>query len=326
MVSSAKQLELTSSSSETRPAPSKLALFLAFFVIYVVWGSTYLAIRYAVESIPPLLVVGVRQGVAGLVIFAWAYWRGYRPTLREWRASLVLGTFYFAIGHGTLHWAETVVPSGLAALLVASEPIWIAVMAAVVSREERLTGKTAFGLLLGIAGVALLMNAESSAGHGRLLLGCIAILVGALSWACGVIYSRSPALPKDSVARAGMAAMTGAALLLVAAVCSGEVGRAHPSSFSARSIWALLYLIIFGSVIAFTTYTWLLDHCSPTLVSTHTYANPIVAVLLGWFFAGEELNARVLLAGLITLISVFLISRGTGKRPELIERKVDKAA
>src|SRR5580698_557714 len=110
--------------------PGKLALFLAFFVIYVVWGSTYLAIRYAVESIPPLLVVGVRQGLAGLAIFGWVYWRGYRPTLREWRSSLVLGTLYFVIGHGTLHWAETFVPSGLAALLIASEPIWIAIMAA----------------------------------------------------------------------------------------------------------------------------------------------------------------------------------------------------
>ncbi len=307
-------------------APSRVALLAAFFVIYVVWGSTYLAIRYAVETIPPLLVVAIRQGVAGLAIFAWAYARGYRPTRREWKASLVLGLLYFAIGHGTLHWAETIVPSGLAALLVASEPIWIAIMAAVVSREERLTGRTIFGLALGIVGVALLMRAEAGSDQPHLLLGCLVILLGALSWACGVIYTRNRALPKDPVARAGMAATSGALLLLLGSIITGEIGRAHVASFSARSLWALAYLIVFGTIIAFTTYTWLLDHCSPTLVSTHTYANPIIAVLLGWLLAGEAMDSRVLLAGLITLLAVFLISRGTGEKPVAVAEEIDEAA
>ena len=131
---------------------SRMALFLAFLAIYVVWGSTYLAIRYAVETIPPLVVARVRHSIAGLALVGWACARGHRPNSREWRASLVLGILYFAVGHGSLHWAETVVPSGLASLLVASEPIWIAVMATVVSHGERLTGKTVMGLLLGIAG------------------------------------------------------------------------------------------------------------------------------------------------------------------------------
>jgi len=306
--------------------PGRLALLLAFFVIYVVWGSTYLAIRYAVETIPPLLVVVVRQGVAGIAIFAYAWFRGYRPTGREWRASLILGTLYFALGHGSLHWAETIVPSGLAALLVASEPIWIAIMAAVISREERLTAKTMLGLLLGIAGVGLLMRAEAGPGQARLLVGCLVVLASALAWACGVMYSRNPAVPKDPVARAGMAAMCGAAMLLLAAAFNGELSRAHPSSFSARSVWALLYLIIFGSIIAFTTYTWLLDHCSPTLVSTHTYVNPIIAVLLGWLLAGERLDARILMAGLVTLLAVFLISRGTGQQAREASEPAEEAA
>jgi drug/metabolite transporter (DMT)-like permease len=325
MVVSHNNEELRHSSPATAHAAGKLALFLAFFVIYVVWGSTYLAIRYAVETIPPLLVVGIRQAVAGLAIVGWVYSRGYRPTAREWKASFVLGIFYFVIGHGTLHWAETIVPSGLAALLIASEPIWIAIMAAMVSREERLTRKTVLGLVLGIAGVALLMREEAGLGQPRLILGCTVILIGALSWACGVIYTRNPALPKDPVARAGMAAMTGSVLLLLGAVFSGEIARTHPSSVSARSVWALLYLIVFGTILAFTTYTWLLDHCSPTLVSTHTYANPIIAVLLGWFFAGETVDVRVLFAGLLTLVAVFLISRGTGKKAQLITQ-VDEAA
>jgi drug/metabolite transporter (DMT)-like permease len=317
--------QLAPANSEAR-RPSTFALLAAFFVIYVVWGSTYLAIRYAVETIPPLLVVVLRQGFAGLAIFGYAWLRGYRPTRREWRASLVLGIFYFTIGHGTLHWAETIVPSGLAALLTASEPIWIAIMAAIILREERLTAKTIFGLLLGVAGVALLMRAEVGAGQAHLLLGCVVILIGTFSWACGVIYARSPALPRDPVARAGMAAMSGAGVLLLVTIFNGEIAHAHISTFSARSAGGLLYLIVFGSIIAFTTYTWLLDHCSPTLVSTHTYANPIVAVLLGWALAGETFNGRVLLAGLITLLAVFLISRGTAPKSGRIARSAEEAA
>lgn len=306
--------------------PSRIALLLAFFVIYVVWGSTYLAIRYAVETIPPLLVVAIRQGLAGSAIFAWVYWRGYRPTMREWRASLVLGIFYFVISHGLLHWAETVVPSGLAALLIASEPIWIAILSTAILREERLTAKTIAGLVLGIVGVGLLMRAETGAGHGKVLLGSVAIVISAITWSCGVIYSRNPALPRNPVARAGMAAMTGSLLLLAGSAISGEIGRAHWSSFSERSIWALVYLIIFGTIIAFTTYTWLLDHCSPTLVSTHTYANPIIAVLLGWGLAGEALNGRVVVAGVVTLTAVFLISKGTGEKRRVVAEETEEAA
>ncbi|HUK43107.1 MAG TPA: EamA family transporter [Candidatus Bathyarchaeia archaeon] len=308
--------------------PGQLALLLAFAVIYVVWGSTYLAIRYAVETIPPLLAVVLRQGLAGGAIFAYAWRQGYRPSLREWRASAVLGVLYFAIGHGTLHWAETIVPSGLAALLTASEPIWIAAMAALVSRDERVTTKTVLGLLLGVAGVALLLRADADAGpsHRHLLLGCVVILIGTLSWSAGVIYSRNAALPRDPVARAGMAAMTGAGLLFFAALGSGEVLHAHPSMFSARSVGALLYLIVFGSIITFTTYTWLLDHCSPTLVATHTYANPIIAVILGWLFAGEALDRRLLLAGLVTLLAVFLISRGTTQPTNVDGQRLSETA
>jgi drug/metabolite transporter (DMT)-like permease len=326
MMRKAVSLELDSS-VRSRPAarPSRIALLLAFFAIYVVWGSTYLAIRYAVATIPPLVVAGVRHSVAGLALLVWAFARGYRPTLREWRASLVLGILYFAIGHGSLHWAETVVPSGLAALLIASEPIWIAVMATMVSHGERLTGRTVIGLLLGIAGVGLLMRDESASGHRAVLIGCIAILVGTLSWSVGVMYSRTSSLPRDAVARAGMPEIVGAAVLLIVAGFTGEFSQLHVAAITARSAWALLYLITFGSIVAFTAYTWLLDHCSPTLVSTHTYANPIIAVVLGWMWAGEVINARVLEAGLLTLFAVFLISRGTGKsvrtepQPEPVE-------
>jgi drug/metabolite transporter (DMT)-like permease len=293
--------------------PGRLALLAAFFAIYVVWGSTYLGIRYAVETIPPLIVAGTRHIVAGALLLGWAYVRGYRPTRREWRASAILGVLYFVIGHGTLHWAETVVPSGWAALLIASEPIWIAVMAAVVSHGERLTGKTIIGLLLGIASVALLVGEETASGQRAVVIGSIAILIGTLSWSVGVIYSRTSSLPRNALARAGMPEIAGSLMLLTVAGFTGEFSQLHPASVTSRSALSLLYLITFGSIITFSAYTWLLDHVSPTLVSTHTYVNPVIAVLMGWWWAGEVINMRVLEAGLLTLVAVFLISRGTGK-------------
>ena len=212
-----------------------------------------------------------------------------------------------------MHWAETVVPSGWAALLIASEPIWIALMAAVVSHGERLTGKTIIGLLLGIAGVALLVGEETATGQRAVVIGSIAILIGTFSWSVGVIYSRTSALPRNALARAGMPEIVGSLILFIVAGFTGEFSRLDLSAVTAKSAWSLVYLITFGSIITFSAYTWLLDHISPTLVSTHTYVNPVIAVFMGWLWAGEAINARVLEAGLLTLVAVFLISRGTGK-------------
>jgi drug/metabolite transporter (DMT)-like permease len=316
----------TSAASLRRPpgtaAPSRLALLLAFFAIYIVWGSTYLAIRYAVETIPPLIVAGLRHIIAGVFLLGFAYFRGYRPTWREWRSSAVLGFLYFVLGHGSLHWAETVVPSGWAALLIASEPIWIAVMAAVVSHGERLTGKTLIGLLLGILGVGVLVGEETLIGQRAVVIGSIAILCGTLAWSVGVMYSLKAPLPRNALARAGMPEIVGSLILLLLAGVTGEYSKFHLATVTSRSWWSLFYLITFGSIITFTAYTWLLDHISPTLVSTHTYVNPVIAVFIGWLWAGEVVNVHVLLAGLLTLLAVFLISRGTGKsaqRDALIE-------
>ncbi len=297
-------------------SPSRMAVLVAFCCIYVVWGSTYLAIRYAVETIPPLVVAGFRHIVAGVVLLGWAYFRGYRPSWREWRASVVLGFLYFVLGHGSLHWAETVVPSGWAALLIASEPIWIAVMAALMTHGERLTGKTVMGLVLGIAGVGLLVGEETAIGQHAVVIGSIAILLGTLAWSIGVMYSLKAPLPRNAMARAGMPEIIGSLILLALAGLTGEFSKLHLPDVRARSWWSLVYLITFGSIITFTAYTWLLDHVSPTLVSTHTYVNPVIAVVMGWFWAGEVVSWSVVGAGLLTLLAVFLISRGTRKSPE----------
>jgi drug/metabolite transporter (DMT)-like permease len=308
----------------SRHAPSRTALLLAFFCIYVVWGSTYLGIRYAVETIPPLIVAAVRHIVAGAVLLAWAYARGYRPTWHEWRASAVLGFLYFVLGHGSLHWAETVVPSGWAALLIASEPIWIAVMATFAA-HERLTSKTVIGLLLGIAGVALLVGEGTATGQRMMVIGSIAILLGTLAWSVGVMYALKAPLPRNAMARAGMPEIVGSTVLFIVAAFTGEFSKLHISSITPRSAWSLVYLITFGSIITFTAYTWLLDHISPTLVSTHTYVNPVIAVLVGWLWAGELVNSRIIEAGALTLLAVFLISRGTRKatQPQPIDEEAE---
>ncbi len=312
MTSHAGSLRTSQRSTGIAP-PGRAALLLAFLCIYVVWGSTYLAIRYAVETIPPLVVAGFRHIIAGVVLLSWAYSRGYRPTWREWRASVVLGFLYFVLGHGSLHWAETVVPSGWAALLIASEPIWIAVMAALMTHGERLTGKTIMGLLLGIAGVGLLVGQETATGQRAVVIGSIAILLGTLAWSFGVMYSLKAPLPRNALARAGMPEIIGSLILLALAGVTGEFSKLNLPAVTARSWWSLVYLITFGSIITFTAYTWLLDHVSPTLVSTHTYVNPVIAVVVGWFWAGEVVSWSVVGAGLLTLLAVFLISRGTRK-------------
>jgi drug/metabolite transporter (DMT)-like permease len=286
----------------------KIKLALAFAAIYVVWGSTYLAIRYAVETIPPLLTAGLRHTVAGSILLAWAWARGYRPKREHWIAGMAVGALYFLVGHGTLHWAEQYVGSGLAALLIATEPMFILLLAWAVG-QERISRTSLLGLGLGVVGVAVLMGNELSA-KGSSLLGVIAVLVGSLAWSAGVVVSSRVKLPSDAVARTAVPLICGAAMLLVAAGVTGEFHTVQWASITLRSWLGLGYLILFGSVVAFTAYTWLLQQCPPALVATHTYANPVVAVLLGWLLAGETMNLRIILASVAILGAIVLIRRG----------------
>ena len=285
-----------------------IKLALAFTAIYVIWGSTYLAIRYAVETIPPLVAAGIRHTVAGGILLAWAWARGYRPRREHWISGLVLGAFFFLVGHGTLHWAEQYVGSGLAALLIATEPMFILVLAWA-SGQQRISRLSALGLGLGVVGVAILTGAERSAQSSS-LLGLAAVLVGSLSWSAGVVISPKLKLPKDALGRTAVPLVCGAALLLIAAGMTGEFQATHWASISLKSLLGLAYLIIFGSVVAFTAYTWLLQRCPPALVATHTYANPVVAVLLGWLLASEPLTMRVVVSSVAILGAIVLIRRG----------------
>ncbi len=283
--------------------------WLAFFAIYVIWGSTYLAIREAVETIPPLLTAGVRHLVAGTVLYAMSVWvRGgrVRVTAAEWRGSLIVGLLFFLIGHGTLHWAEQTVPSGLAALFVATEPVWIALLMPT-RGGSRMNLRTTGGLLAGLAGVGLLVPAESLTAASQQFWGSGAILVGAMSWALGVRYAATAPLPRDPFVRAATTLLCGAASLLAASLVTGEMTHVDVRAISGRSLLGLGYLIVFGSVVAFAAYTWLLDRRSATLVATHTFVNPVVAVLLGWLVAGENLTPRIVGAMTLILSAVVLL-------------------
>jgi drug/metabolite transporter (DMT)-like permease len=289
-------------------APSRLLTVLAFIAIYLIWGTTYLAIRYAVETIPPLVTAGVRHTTAGLILLGYCWSRGFRPRREHWVAGAVVGALFFLVGHGSLHWAEQHVSSGLAALLVASEPLWILALGAAM-KQEKINWMNGVGLLLGLVGVGILTFREFT--HvSNLTWGMAAILIGAASWAVGVCISPRLRLPADPIGRAAIPLVCGAGMLLVAAGFSGEFSQVELHSISLRSALGLLYLITFGSVIAFTAYTWLLQHFPATLVATHSFVNPLVAVLAGWLWASEPMNVRIVVATLVILGAIVLIQRG----------------
>src|SRR5579864_635183 len=300
-------------SGQNRADSIKLAL--AFAAIYLVWGSTYLAIRYAVETIPPLVTAGIRHTVAGGILFAWAYARGFRAKREHWIAGAILGALFFLVGHGTLHWAEQHVASGLAALLIATEPMFILVLAWL-SGQQRISRISALGLAFGVVGVAILTGAEVSAKNAS-LIGLLAVLLGSVSWSAGVVISPKLKLPTDALARTAVPLVCGAVMLLATAGITGEFRGLHWSAISLKSIFGLGYLIVFGSIVAFTAYTWLLQRVPPAVVATHTYANPVVAVLLGWLLASEPLTARVAIASVAILGAIMLIRLGerTTARP-----------
>lgn len=288
----------------------RLAVVLSFLSIYLIWGSTYLAIRYAVETIPPLYTAGLRHLLAGSILLVWCLAKGLRPTWAQVRASIVIGFFFFLIGHGTLHWAEQRVPSGLASLLIASEPIWVFLLSAAAARQWRLNGTLLAGILLGFGGVGLLMGRSALNSGPGVFVGSLAVVLGALSWSVGIVYSRRSHLSGRPLLLSALSLLAGSAQLLLVGTAVGEYRGFSFASVSLRSWVALGYLILFGSVVAFTAYNWLLEHYSPTLVATHTYVNPIVAVLLGWFFAGEAVTLGVLLSTAMVIGAVMLVDRG----------------
>lgn len=317
MATKTNSLPLAAASPDAAKKASRLTVAFAFLAIYVIWGSTYLAIRYAVETIPPLYTAGIRHFTAGSILLVWCLAKRIYPTWAQIRTSIVIGFFFFLVGHGTLHWAEQRVPSGLASLLIATEPIFVFIMASAVARKWRVNAQLLLGAAIGLGGVALLMGKTQLTSTPGMFIASIAILIGAVSWSAGIIYSRNSILSGKPLLLSSLSSLSGSILLLIAATVTGEYRGFSFANVTPRSWAALAYLILFGSVTAFTAYNWLLERYSPTLVATHTYVNPIVAVLLGWFFAAEAITLNVCLSAGMVILAVFLVDRGTAKLPVL---------
>jgi drug/metabolite transporter (DMT)-like permease len=281
-------------------------MVLAFFAIYVVWGTTFLAIRIAVEEMPPLFAAGARFFAAGVVLYGFMRLRGNeKPTAIQWRNLAVMGLLMFVAEYGPLFWAEKYVPSGVVSVLAATLPIITLVLEMIVLRQQQMRPIVVAATLVGFAGVAVLLLPNGRQHFG--LLPCLAILAGATTWSLGSVLTRSMDLPKSRPLTAGAAMMLGGAALLAISAGFGEM---HPfPHVSLRGGLALLYLIVFGSLLAFTAFVWLLAHMPATRVASHAYVNPIVAVALGYFAAGEVVTMRMLAGTVLVLTSVFLILR-----------------
>jgi drug/metabolite transporter (DMT)-like permease len=299
--------------SQAAEKSHRLRVLLSFFAIYVIWGSTYLAIRYAVATIPPLYTAGFRHLFAGSILMAWALAKGLRPTWAQVRASIVIGFLFFLVGHGSLHWAERIVPSGLASLLIAIEPIFVFLLSSASERKWRLNWMLATGILLGLVGVGMLVRDTSQTPQQGMTIGSVMILIGAFSWSLGIIYSRRSHLSGKPLLLSALSLLAGSAMLLFTATVVGEAKGFALSQVTTKSWLALGYLILFGSAFAFSAYNWLLEHYSPTLIATHTYVNPVVAVLLGWVFAGEALTPKLGIAGALVVLAIVLVDRGTNR-------------
>jgi drug/metabolite transporter (DMT)-like permease len=290
-----------------RPAWKTL---LAFGIIYFVWGTTFLAIRVGVHEIPPLLMAALRFLIAGGALYVWMIAKGERsPTARQWMAASIIAIFIFVFDYGSLFWAEQRVPSGVAAVMLAMIPVFMALSEIIFLRTQKLTVRLALALVTGIAGVAVLMSRSLNLSGAPIdKLGALALIVASMSWSLGSVLTRKFTLPPSKAMSSGVQMLAGGVLLTLSAAGLGEFHGFHPSAVSRGAWLALLYLIVAGSIIGFTAYVWLIHHESPTKVATYAYVNPVVAVLVGYFLGGESLGLRTILGTLFVLTSVVVIT------------------
>ena len=285
-------------------------ILLAFAAVYIIWGSTYLAIRFAIETLPPFLMVGIRFFAAGGIMYVWLRARGAAaPRAVHWRSSAIIGILMPVLGTGVVVWAEERVPSGIAALLVAIVPLWMVLLQWLHPGGKRPSWWVIGGVALGLAGLWLLVDPGGTSKQGNVFVEGV-LLLAALSWAIGSLYSKRAPHPDSRVLGTGMEMIVAGAVLITAGLVTGEASHFAIGATSAKSWMSLLYLITFGSIIAYTAYVWLLGTVSATLVSTYAFVNPVVAVFLGWAFAREPLNTRMVAAAAIIVGAVSLITVG----------------
>ena len=302
---------------QTKNHPPSWKILSAFAIIYLVWGSTFLAIRIGVHEVPPFLFAAMRFSVAGLVLYGWMSARGEpSPNRRQWMSIFLLAMLIFVFDYGLLFWAEQRVPSGIAAVMMATIPVFMALSEILFLRTQKLTARLAVALIIGIGGVAVLMSRSLHLGGAPIdSMGAAALIIGSITWSIGSVLTRKLPLPPSKVMSSGAQMLAGGILLALAAAALGEFHNFHPSTVSRGAWLALLYLIVAGSIIGFTAYVWLLHHESPTKVGTYAYVNPVVAVLLGYFLGGEALALRTILGTLCVLISVVVITTTRANKP-----------
>ena len=308
---------MTSTNAAAGPRASRAGIILAFAAVYIIWGSTYLGIRYAIETLPGFLMAGTRFFIAGAILFTWAKLHGDRVgSLVQWRRAFVIGALLLLGGNGGVTWAEKYIPSGLAALAVATEPLWVVVLNWAAT-HRRPNARVLLGVLIGLVGVALLFGGgdfNNGQQVSALSLAALAVvLLASLAWAGGSVYaSRRPIQASTSMA-AAMQMMAGGILLLLLSLVTGDFKRFNPAAASWVSISAFGYLLVFGSLVGFTAYSWLLRHVTTARAATYAYVNPVVAVLLGWLLANEPLTLRMLVAAAVIVGSVVLITTFGGE-------------
>lgn len=305
----------TTSSADKRQT---LIVLLAFAAIYVLWGTTYLAIRVAVETIPPFFMAGVRFLLAGAILLVALRLRGLKmPTRPQWRSAAVIGAFLLLGGNGLVTWSEQKIPSGTAALVVATVPLWMTAFDWLLYRRATPTRKVALGLLLGSLGIGLLVGPGLDTGQAAILWSDWAIiLLAPILWSIGSLHSRQANLPENAFLATALEMLTGGALLLLAGFLTGEASRLDLAAISPRSLMATIYLIFLGSIVAFTAYIWLLKTVDAAKVATYTYVNPIIAVGLGWLLLNETVTPQMLLAVVVIITGVVFITRRQPKAPQ----------
>jgi drug/metabolite transporter (DMT)-like permease len=305
------------SSNSSGPRASRAAIAANFAAVYVVWGSTYLAIRYAIETLPPFLMAGTRFLVAGALLLLWTTRPGARrdagvaqltPSQIVW--ATIVGALLLCFGNGAVVWGERSVPSGIVSLLVASVPIWMVLLDWARRGGKRPSAMVVAGLVTGVVGLLVLVGPSVGGAHAIDRVGAAIVLGGSLSWAVGSILSKSSRLPRSPVVATAVEMLGGGACLVVAGLATGELSRWSPALVSTRSLLAWGYLVAFGSLVGFTAYIWLLGKVSAARVATYAYVNPIVAVFLGWAFAGEPITARTVAAAAVIVAAVAMITAG----------------
>jgi drug/metabolite transporter (DMT)-like permease len=295
--------------------PSLAKLITMFAAVYILWGSTYLAIRFAIETLPPLLMAGARHLIAGLILYPLARTQSKeQPTRANWLAAALMGTFLLLGGNGGVCWSEQIVPSGVAALLVASVSLWMVIIEWLRPGGTRPTRRIIAGLALGFMGLVFLVGPSRLGGRVN-PIGAIVLVLASLSWATGSVSAKHLRLPRSPLLTTGMQSLVGGVLLILASVLFGRGASVRLESVSTRSLLALGYLIVFGSLLGLSAYNWLLHHAPPARVATYAYVNPIVAMLLGWAIAGETITLRTLLAAMVIIVGVVLVISGSQKTP-----------